>query len=205
MRPSWLPHAESNLRWTWIEGNGPFITNGKSNHPQFETSDFDSDTTTIMFNLDKLNDERLEIMQEQGWAKGCIPKLPDSFVESLVQRVDRGKFRFELGSSSNGSSLTGPQNESLFTNLSHHSPHANPVEESQPSNIGPNVEELSPFKLLTLGPGPSTQLQELLSPTQSTTLWCEENWKVPTDPVTTKGNSRKRLRREFGKLGRNIR
>ena len=33
MRPAWLPPAESNLRWTWIEGNDPFITNGQSNHP----------------------------------------------------------------------------------------------------------------------------------------------------------------------------
>ena len=117
-----------------------------------------------MFNLDNLNDERPKIMQEQGWAKGCIPESPDSVVESLEQRVDKGRFRVKLGSSSNGPSLTGPQNESLFTNPSHYSPHANPVEESQPNNIGPNVEELSPFKLLTLGPGPSTQLQELLTP-----------------------------------------
>ena len=158
-----------------------------------------------MFNLDSLNDERAEIMQEQGWAKGCIPESPDSVVESLVQRIDRGRFRVELGSSSNGPRLTGPQNETLFTDPYHLSPHANPVEESQPNNIGPNVEELSPFELLTLGPGPSTQLQELLTPPQSTTLWCEENWNVPTGPVTTKDNSRKRLRREFGKLRRNIR
>nr|POE88635.1 hypothetical protein CFP56_72821 [Quercus suber] len=120
-----------------------------------------------------------------------IPESPDSFVESLVQRMDRGRFRFELGSSSNGPNLTGPQNESLLTNTSHHNPHANPVEESQPNNIGPNVEELSPFELLTLGPGPFAQLQELISPTQSTTLWCEENWNVPSDPITTKDNSRK--------------
>nr|POF06611.1 hypothetical protein CFP56_17341 [Quercus suber] len=96
MRPSWYPPAESNLKWTWIEGNGPFITNGQSNQPQFENSDSDSDTTAIMFNLDRLNDKRPEIVQEQGWAKGCIPESPDSFVESLVQRVDRGRFRFEL-------------------------------------------------------------------------------------------------------------
>ena len=34
-----------------------------------------------------------------------IPESPDSFLESLVQRVDRGRFRFELGDSSTGPSL----------------------------------------------------------------------------------------------------
>ena len=27
-RPPWQPPQESNLQWTWIEGNGPYITNG---------------------------------------------------------------------------------------------------------------------------------------------------------------------------------
>lgn len=30
---SWQPPPNSNLQWTWIEGNGPFITNGKNFNP----------------------------------------------------------------------------------------------------------------------------------------------------------------------------
>ena len=105
MRPTWLPPNDSNLKWTWIEGCGPFITNGQSCHSQFEASDTESDTTVVMFNLDQLNEERPEARQDQGWAKGCIPESPDSFIESLVQRVDCGRCRFELGGSSYGPSL----------------------------------------------------------------------------------------------------
>lgn len=53
-----------------------------------------------MFNLDSLNEKRLEIMQNQAWMNGCIPESPDSFIESLEQMVDRRRFRFELGDSS---------------------------------------------------------------------------------------------------------
>lgn len=108
MRPPWLPPSESNLKWTWIEGIGPYITNGLSHHPQIEDSNTKSDTTAVMFNLDKLHEERPEAMQEQGWAKGCILESPDSFIESLVQRVNRGRFRFELGGSSHGPTLINP-------------------------------------------------------------------------------------------------
>lgn len=54
----------------------------------------------IMFNLDNLNENRLESMQHHGWEKGCIPESPDSFIELLVQRVNRRRFRFEMGNSS---------------------------------------------------------------------------------------------------------
>ena len=37
-KPSWQPPTESNLQWTWIEGNGPFITNGQSSNPHYVDS-----------------------------------------------------------------------------------------------------------------------------------------------------------------------
>ena len=72
-RSPWQPPQDSNLQWTWNEGNGPFITNGQSTHPHFEALDSESDTTTIMFNLDSLSESRPEAMQYHGWEKGCIP------------------------------------------------------------------------------------------------------------------------------------
>ena len=67
-----------------LMSNGPFITNGLSQHPQFEDSKLKSNTMTIMFNLNSLNEDRPETMQGHGWEKGCIPKSPNSFIESLV-------------------------------------------------------------------------------------------------------------------------
>ena len=61
-----------------------------------------------MFNLDSLNESIPKAMQCLGWDKGRIPESPDTFVESLVQRVNRRRFRFELGDSSNGPRLLNP-------------------------------------------------------------------------------------------------
>lgn len=53
-----------------------------------------------MFNLDRLNDVRPEVRRGFTWEKGLIPESPDPSIETLVQRVNRGRFRFELGDSS---------------------------------------------------------------------------------------------------------
>lgn len=108
-RPPWQPPTKSNLQWTWIEGNGPFFTNGQSSNPHFVDSESGSDTIAILFNLDKLNETRLEVLQSHGWDKGCIPESPNSFIENLVQRMDRRRFRFEMGDSSNGPGLMASQ------------------------------------------------------------------------------------------------
>ena len=60
-----------------------------------------------MFNLDSLNENRLEV-QCHGWDKGCIPESPDTYIELLVQRVNRGRFKFEFGDFSNGPRMINP-------------------------------------------------------------------------------------------------
>nr|POE84638.1 hypothetical protein CFP56_76665 [Quercus suber] len=70
-----------------------------------------------MFNLDSLNKDRSETMQDRGWAKGCTLESPDSFIQSLVQRADRGRFRFELGGSSNGPRLVATQEAEIQNNM----------------------------------------------------------------------------------------
>ena len=62
-----------------------------------------------MFNPDNLNANRLEVLRGVAWGRGQIPELPDSFINSLVQRVDGGRFICEIGSSSNGPQLQRPQ------------------------------------------------------------------------------------------------
>lgn len=114
-----------------------------------------------MFNLDKLNDARLEILHDQGWAKGCIPKSPDSFIESLVQKVDRGRFKFEVGDSSNGPRLVDPLHVNSHVNPPQPNLHANPIVDTHLTNLESTVGELSPFELLftlrLLAPTPRPQ------------------------------------------------
>lgn len=176
MRPPWTPPNDSNLKWTWIEGSDPFITNGQSCNSQFEASDTESDTTVVMFNLDALNEERPEARQDQGWAKGCIPESPDSFIESLVHRVNRGRFRFELGGSSHGLSLIYSLTREAHTNVDQchgftnfqKEMHASPTRESQSVPAEVPVGDFSSLELLNLGAGPPSITSFVPSSPQST-------------------------------------
>ena len=39
MTPLWLPLISSDLRWTWVGGDGPFITNGELREAQLDSSE----------------------------------------------------------------------------------------------------------------------------------------------------------------------
>lgn len=129
--------------------------------------------------------------------KGCILESPDSFIESLVQRVDRRRFKFELGDSSNGPRLIAPQVEVAQHNADKQTPpakqglgslnipvhpgqHAIRQKTQQPTNLDPNVKDLSPFELLTLSPGPPSPVMSTPSPTLYTSLSCSKDLD-PTD------------------------
>lgn len=64
MRAPWDPPRDSSLKWTWLANFGPFITNGEVRDSQTLSSDTESDSVTVtMFNLNKLNDVKPEIIQ----------------------------------------------------------------------------------------------------------------------------------------------
>lgn len=92
----------------------------------------------IMFNLDNLNENRLESMQHHGWEKGCIPESPDSFIELLVQRVNRGRFRFEMGNSSDRPHLLGTHERN---GPGQTKAQGNLRGDTQLNSTGPNVRE----------------------------------------------------------------
>ena len=101
MRPPWQPPASTDLRWTWVGGEGPFITNGEVREATHDSSETESESLTERyFNLDKLNEERPEVRTGEAWRRGQIPESPEEFVESLIQRVNRGRCRFERDNSS---------------------------------------------------------------------------------------------------------
>lgn len=99
-----------------------------------------------MFNLDSLNESRLKAMQCHGWEKGCIFKSLDSFIESLVQRVNRGRFKFKLGDSNNRPRLLNPQTKNNGSILSNQLD--SPIGDTQLNSVGPNIRDLSPLKSL---------------------------------------------------------
>jgi len=68
--------------------------------------DTESEFETVkMFNLDKLNEDCPKWLRRDAWDVGQILESTDSFVQSLVNRVDRERLRFEFGSSSTGPRL----------------------------------------------------------------------------------------------------
>ena len=99
-----------------------------------------------MFNLNKLNDDRPEVVRGVAWSRGQIPKSPDYLIKSLVQRVDRGRFRFEIRRSSNRPQLLRPQalptevvqdgNSNLTIGIGHIGTASSPNQEAY---IGPTV------------------------------------------------------------------
>ena len=170
-----------------------------------------------MFNPDNLNPNRLEVLRGAAWGRGQIPELPDSFIESLVQRVDRGRFRCEIGSLSNGPQLQRPQ--TLPYEMSQSS-NGNPILGTGEATIvlGPTqeaylglvvsldmgLENLNTRVRLSLGLGPPLPISTCLDPYPILCLQDEEWWDfAASNPGITKA-TRKRFKIEFGKLGRNI-
>ena len=220
-RPPWAPPENSNMTWAWIEGNDPVITNGQSQYQDFEESEIENDTTAVLFNLDSLNEERHEIVQSRPWMNGYIPESPDSFIESLVQRVNHGRFRFELGSSITGPSLLPTQTEEAQSKnvnptstkdqeldqcvaATDPSPHANLSSSSPAWYTEGRVRDLSPFVLLTLGPSLPFPTTSESTPFASPTLTITGHPKLVLEEDNLSENSRKRLKKVIEKIGRSI-
>ena len=200
-----------------------FVPNHATNYIPIQEQPPPPSSTTkqyqiTMFNPDNLNANRLEVLRGAAWGRGQIPKLPDSFIELLVQRVDRGRFRCDIGSSSNGPQLQRPQ--TLPSEMSQAS-NGNPILGTGQATIvlGPTqeaylglvvsldmgLENLNTWVHLSLGLGPPLPISTCLDPYPILCLQDEEWWdSTAGNPGTTKA-TRKRFKIEFGKLGRNIR
>ena len=208
MRPPWQPLVSSDLRWTWVEGEGPFITNGEVREATHNSSETESESLTERyFNLDKLNEERPEVRTGKACRHGQIPESPEEVVESLVQRVNRGRCRFERGNSSvnlnrreelkNTTNVVGetygdfatPQNRGLGRTRSL----------DLGLELGMNSSPLS------IAPDPSSPMTTRSDLGPQMEVQKEENWKVVPIKTSATTESRKQFRVEIGRLGRNIR
>ena len=84
LRPPCALPVDSSLRWTWVEGNGPFMTTGTLREDTRSDSTTDSDETMLLFNLDRLNEDRPEWVCRDAWNRGQIPDIPEPSIENLV-------------------------------------------------------------------------------------------------------------------------
>ena len=106
-----------------------------------------------------------------------------------------------MGDFSNGPRLLNPQTKNNGLILSDQLD--SPVGDTQLNSVGPNVRDLGPFELLTLGLGPSLPTINLPSFILNASFWCSEIGDTPVGEIP-KLSSKKRIIKEIGKFGRNI-
>ena len=88
---------------------------------------------------------------------GDIPEVPDTYIESLVRRVDRSRLRFEIGDPSTGPSIRRSQD--LAHELKHAKGSCTFLEAGQTHNVthfvpDPSQEEVQ-HQAISLDTGPS--------------------------------------------------
>nr|POF09759.1 hypothetical protein CFP56_21397 [Quercus suber] len=146
-----------------------------------------------------------------------IPESPDSFVEDLVQRVNRGRFNFELGDASDGSRLSRAQAQNYVRNRARDN--ANQGQQQNQAEMGCLAEQIPTFLINQwAGSGPHSVHSVSNTRLESLTLTTTHSDPLPltsTQRDDVEGTafelvvhwiaSKKRFRKEIGRLGRNIR
>ena len=83
------------------------MTNGELKEVTDSSSATKSDSEIVMmFNLDRINDDRPVQLRWTAWEQGQILESTDGLIESLVNREDRDRLRAEAGSVRNGPSIS---------------------------------------------------------------------------------------------------
>ncbi len=110
--PTWQIPENSNLKWVWIEGDGPFLTNatlGQEDPQPTPPSKPHTHTFNVMVclvNLDSPNNENLQHnAMHDSFTIGSTPDnqvtnlstSPINTTGSLLQRLNMADFRFETG------------------------------------------------------------------------------------------------------------
>ena len=70
LSPDQETQNNSTMQWMWVNGVGPFMTNGEFREVTESSSATESDfETVIMFNLDRLNEDRPEWLCGFAWER----------------------------------------------------------------------------------------------------------------------------------------
>ncbi|KAK9985960.1 hypothetical protein SO802_030911 [Lithocarpus litseifolius] len=102
-----ITHASLHIAILYLSINrGPVMTNGVLREATGSSSVIESDSKTIvMFNLDRLNDDRPEWLRGNAWEQGQIPESTDGLINSLVNGEDRDRLPAIAGSVRHGPSF----------------------------------------------------------------------------------------------------
>ncbi|KAF3960877.1 hypothetical protein CMV_014442 [Castanea mollissima] len=204
------------LRWTWFDGARPFVTNGNFRDDHHSSSETNSDSLiATMFNLDRLNMNRPEVRDVSLWGRGQIPESLDSLVEDLVRRVNRDRFHFELGGASDGPHLTRDQAQCYEVNRTRDYSQLGLLAQSEGGVSAAQVPTFLTNQWAGMSPYSTRSVvsPESVSPTHSESHFnpfpLNSNqrdvvWNASAESMVEGSTSKKRIRREFGRLGRNI-
>ena len=90
----------------WVNGIGPSLTNRELREVTGSSLATESDSeTVVLFNLDRLNDNRQEWLRGIAWERGQIPESPDRLNNPVFNRKERVRVRAVVGSMGNGPSF----------------------------------------------------------------------------------------------------
>ena len=82
------------------------MTNGELREISEDSSATVSESdTVIMFNLDRLNENRPDWLRGDAWERGQIPESSEGLIDNLGSRLVRDRPRVDAGRTSNGSNL----------------------------------------------------------------------------------------------------
>ena len=195
--------TNGTIRWTWVNEAGPFMINGELREISEASSATVSESdTVVMFNLDRLNENRPDWLCGDAWERGQIPESSEGLIDNLGSRLVRDRPRVDAGCPSNESNL----NESNVM-----------AQDQSPNQFSYNPQvDATQAQVVSLDTGLEAlglRATEVAESEQSVSSFSS----VRSDPRVLNcslcdqgednrcGSSRKRIGAELGRFGRNIR
>ena len=164
------------------------MTNGEIREATGSYSATESDSeTVVLFNLDRLNDNRLEWLCGNAWERGQILKSTDGLNNHMVNSEERNRLRVAVGSVRNGPS---------FISTSGSTQYQSPIQ---------NMHELHAIPNLVQSVSLDTGLDVLRNSVVSDTASNHSSSTSAKTDLGICGPSKKRFGTELGRIGRNIR
>nr|POE81150.1 hypothetical protein CFP56_75245 [Quercus suber] len=191
----------STMQWMWVNGDGPFMTNGEFREVTESSSATKNDfETVVMFNLDRLNEDRPEWLRGFAWDRGQIPESTDGLINSLAHRVDRNGIQADLEDLRNGPGI-GQPNTLTQTHFTTQSMPGSEVENTptQTVSLDTGLDTIRPSGVADTDLSTSSPTSVRSEPSVLGCLGCDQERR------NFCGSSRKRIGTDLGRFGRNIR
>nr|POE69558.1 hypothetical protein CFP56_49333 [Quercus suber] len=191
----------STMQWMWVNGDGPFMTNGEFREVTESSSATKNDfETVVMFNLDRLNEDRPEWLRGFAWERGQIPESTDGLINSLAHRVDRNGIQADLEDLRNGPGI-GQPNTLTQTHFTTQSMPGSEVENTptQTVSLDTGLDTIRPSGVADTDLSTSSPTSVRSEPSVLGCLGCDQERR------NFCRSSRKRIGIDLGRFRRNIR